>query len=103
MNSKKQTLLDGTRLYSVVDLTEGRESVLPISRATLFRMVQRGDFPPGIRLGSFRYWTEPVVKDWVAQFCGYTDKSSARTPNRTLWLEAFEARVNEVAEAKASG
>ena len=85
MNSKKQTLLDGTRLYSVVDLTEGRESVLPI------------------RLGSLRYWTEPVVKDWVAQFCGYTDKSSARTTNRTLWLEAFEARVNEVAEAKASG
>jgi prophage regulatory protein len=38
---------------------------LNISDATLWRLIQRGDFPKPIKLGRMARWSESVVAAWM--------------------------------------
>lgn len=44
---------------------KGKIGILPFSRATLFRMVKRGDFPEPIREFKANVWPKQVVHNWL--------------------------------------
>ena len=44
--------------------------LLRISQRTLEGMVAAGEFPPGVRIGRFMYWTDSVVPVWAARMFG---------------------------------
>ena len=37
-----------------------------LSRATIYRMIQAGDFPAGVKLGAATGWREADVLQWIA-------------------------------------
>ena len=43
---------------------------LSLSTRTLENMVAAGQFPPGVRIGKFVYWTETVVATWQKRVFG---------------------------------
>lgn len=43
---------------------------LGISIRTIENMVSAGQFPPGVRIGKFVFWTESVVDKWQTRIFG---------------------------------
>ncbi len=37
----------------------------PMSRTTLYRLIQRGDFPPPVKFGSRSYWKSDEIEDAI--------------------------------------
>jgi len=40
-------------------------SLIPVSRATLYRVMERSDFPKPIRVGSRVFWESVEIEAWV--------------------------------------
>lgn len=40
---------------------------LPVSRATLYRYIQSGKFPPSVKLGRRSLWNVDDIRDWLAK------------------------------------
>ena len=40
-------------------------SLVPVSRATLYRVMERSDFPRPVRVGSRVFWDSAEVEAWV--------------------------------------
>ncbi len=38
---------------------------VPVSRNTIYRMMNKGEFPKNIELGSVSVWIEKEVDDWM--------------------------------------
>jgi len=60
------------KLYGIRDLigAGGRVGVIPVSRATLYRMIAAGKFPKPRKLGYRSIWTEEDVCRWREQWVG---------------------------------
>lgn len=61
------------KLFSVNDLLrpDARGArIVPVSRATLYRMIADGKFPKQRRLGKRSVWTEEAVAEWRKQWLG---------------------------------
>ena len=43
---------------------------LQMSSRTFEGMVKAGEFPSGVRIGRFKYWTESVVAKWTQRMFG---------------------------------
>ncbi|WP_082684594.1 AlpA family phage regulatory protein [Aureimonas ureilytica] len=41
--------------------------IVPISRATVYRLAKNGQFPKPIRLGSSSLWVEAEVQAWLSE------------------------------------
>lgn len=53
--------------------------LIPVSRMTIHRMVQRGDFPAPVKLGGTNVWLEGDLEDWLAErFPAATSKTNRR-------------------------
>jgi predicted DNA-binding transcriptional regulator AlpA len=40
-------------------------SLVPVSRATLYRVMERGDFPKPVRVGTRVFWDDEEINAWV--------------------------------------
>jgi predicted DNA-binding transcriptional regulator AlpA len=40
-------------------------SLVPVSRATLYRVMERSDFPKPVRIGSRVFWDDKEINAWV--------------------------------------
>ncbi len=40
---------------------------VPVSRNTIYRMMQKGDFPKNVEIGSVSFWIEKEVDEWMDQ------------------------------------
>lgn len=60
MSSKVQSR-DDLRLMRVDQVLE----VVPVSRATLYRMIRKGEFPKPCRIGRLTVWPHSDVRAWV--------------------------------------
>ncbi len=40
-------------------------SLVPVSRATLYRVMERGDFPKPVRVGTRVFWDDQEINAWV--------------------------------------
>jgi predicted DNA-binding transcriptional regulator AlpA len=40
-------------------------SLVPVSRATLYRVMERSDFPKPVRVGSRVFWDDKEINAWV--------------------------------------
>ncbi len=38
---------------------------VPVSRNTIYRMMQKGDFPKNVEIGSVSFWIEREVDEWM--------------------------------------
>jgi prophage regulatory protein len=38
--------------------------LVPVSRPTIYRMMQKGEFPRPIEIGASRFWLESEVSNW---------------------------------------
>lgn len=54
MNSVEQPLITMNALLHKV----------PVSRPTIYRLMQKGDFPKPVEIGRSRFWIEQEVEDW---------------------------------------
>jgi prophage regulatory protein len=52
---------DETRFLRLKDVL----ARVPVSRATLYRAMDRGEFPKTVRLGSCSMWVAGEVDEWV--------------------------------------
>ena len=59
-----QTTTVATPITSVLLDKKALSARLGLSPRTLEKMVKDGEFPPGVRVGRFLYWTEAVVAAW---------------------------------------
>lgn len=50
-----------TELYRIKQLTE----FLNISRATIYRLIKRRQFPAPKKLGGISVWTKEDIEEWV--------------------------------------
>jgi prophage regulatory protein len=55
--------IDDIRLLRVEQVLE----VVPVSRATLYRMIKQGEFPAPIHIGSLSVWPYSEVQNWVSR------------------------------------
>ena len=46
--------------------------LVPVSRPTIYRMMQKGEFPRPVEIGASRFWLEREIADWKS------DKIAAR-------------------------
>lgn len=60
------------KLYGIRELTGGggRLGVIPVSKATLYRMIAAGKFPKPRKLGHRSIWVEEDVCRWREQWLG---------------------------------
>ena len=56
------------KLYGIRDLIGGSAPILPVSKATLYRMIAAGDFPKQRKLGHRSVWAEEDIMLWRAQW-----------------------------------
>ena len=64
------------KFYDIRGLLQSDQSgarVLPVSKATLYRMIAEGRFPKPRRLGKRSVWTTEDVNQWRAQWLEGTD------------------------------
>lgn len=40
---------------------------VPVSRNTIYRMMERGDFPKNVQIGSTSLWVEHEVENWMRE------------------------------------
>lgn len=59
-----QAVTVATPITSVLLDKKTLSARLGLSPRTLEKMVKDGEFPPGVRVGRFLYWTEAVVVAW---------------------------------------
>ena len=56
------------KLYGIRDLIGGPAPALPVSKATLYRMIATGTFPKPRKLGHRSFWAEEDISLWRKQF-----------------------------------
>ena len=58
------------KMYDLNDLLRTSEGarILPVSRATLYRMIAKGQFPKPKKLGARSVWTEQDIQEWRARW-----------------------------------
>lgn len=62
-----------TQRHQLIDLNE-LSARLSVSPATIYRLIQRKDFPRPVKIGKASRWDEGQVNSWVAlQLSGTTD------------------------------
>ncbi|RXV58078.1 transcriptional regulator [Roseovarius sp. A46] len=47
--------------------------IVPVSKATLYRMIAEGRFPKPKRLGKRSVWTDQEIQQWREQWLGGSD------------------------------
>ncbi len=47
--------------------------IVPVSKATLYRMIAEGRFPKPKRLGKRSVWTDQDIEQWREQWLGASD------------------------------
>lgn len=40
-------------------------ALVPVSRPTIYRMMERGEFPKALRIGSSSLWVESEINKWM--------------------------------------
>ena len=40
-------------------------ALVPVSRPTIYRMMERGEFPKALRIGSSSLWVEAEINKWM--------------------------------------
>jgi hypothetical protein len=68
-----QTLGITALTFRQADLTTTakKQGLLPVSDATLWRMVKVGKFPAPKHFGASNYWPRQTVEDWMINTLGY--------------------------------
>jgi len=56
------------KLYGIRDLIGGPAPILPVSKATLYRMIAAGTFPKQRKLGHRSVWAEGEISLWQEQW-----------------------------------
>lgn len=65
-----------TRFYSFKDMVEPSKQgarLVPVSKATLYRMIAEGQFPRPRKLGSRSLWSEDDIQSWHERFLDATN------------------------------
>lgn len=52
---------DDLRLMRLTEVLE----LVPVSEATLYRMVKRGEFPRASKIGGQSFWPQAKVRNWL--------------------------------------
>jgi predicted DNA-binding transcriptional regulator AlpA len=58
------------KLYGIRELIGGSWAIVPISKATLYRMIAAGTFPKQRKLGHRSVWTEEDISRWRERWLG---------------------------------
>ena len=62
---KTSSQLPAEGMVRIADLVGGPTPVIPLSRATIYRMIERGDFPKPKRLGRATVWSVVDIRAWL--------------------------------------
>tara|TARA_B100001093_G_C26785399_1_gene996426 strand:+ start:852 stop:1073 length:222 start_codon:yes stop_codon:yes gene_type:complete len=68
-----------TKFWSLFDLIEPDETGarrVPVSRATIYRMIGAGKFPAPFKIGRGSFWSECALDKWLRDTLGDTDEQS---------------------------
>lgn len=41
-------------------------ALVPVSRPTIYRLMQRGEFPKAVEIGASRFWLEREINNWLS-------------------------------------
>ena len=65
---KQQLPTEG--MVRITTLVDGPNPVIPVSRATIYRMIERGDFPKPRKIGRATVWSVVDIRAWLASLDG---------------------------------
>ena len=66
-----------TKFYSIKDLVEPDKQgarLVPVSKATFYRMIADGQFRKPRKLGSRSVWSEEDIREWLDRFLEATNE-----------------------------
>jgi len=62
------------RISDLIEPNEKGQRYIPVSRATLYRMINSGKFPKPTKLGRISVWQEAKIAEWFERLGNNNDK-----------------------------